>query len=86
MVKFTDSERTCMPTIFGTPSPGVFKLVQKCFPLVYSMCESTNVYDMGLRVVSLFEEKLTFLAVFSLRVRVSFFAALVAQIYATDTK
>ena len=41
---------------------------------------------MGLRVVSLFEVKLTFLAFFSLRVRVSYFAALVAQIYATDTK
>jgi len=41
---------------------------------------------MGLRVVTLFEEKLNFLAFFSLRVRGSFFAALVAHIYATDTK
>ena len=41
---------------------------------------------MGLRVVSLIGEKLTFLAFFSLRVRGSFFDALVAQIYASDTK
>jgi len=41
---------------------------------------------MGLRVVSLFEEKLTSLDFFSLRVRGSFFAVLVAHIYATDTK
>ena len=43
-------------------------------------------YDMGVRGVSLFEEKLTFLAFFSLRVRASFFAALVAHIFATETK